>query len=204
MDVILLFFKTLLLLTAIFFLGGCGVSGIDHSQNRLSLQVEQNQVLLDADLLQKKEDNFSILFLSQKILRLKEGNIVVLEEARTDDLYEFSPPIMTIISVIFETRSIINVYARNNLYAYQLALPNKQILNVIAQKDETQSLKFIYGMSNRQFNTMLKQLDPNAPIAPYKDVIRLNSTNNAVLSKWDTRKIQFYPLVRPLSLHFGL
>ena len=199
-----LFHKTLFLLTAIFFLSGCGVSGIDHSQNKLTLQVEQNQVLLDADLLQKKADNFAILFLSQKILRLKEGNIVVLEEARTDDLYEFSPPIRTIISVLFETRSIIRVYARNNLYAYQLALPNKQILNVIAQKDETQSLKFIYGMSNRQFNTMLKQLDPNAPIAPYKDVIRLNSTNNAVLSKWDTRKIQFYPLVRPLSLHFGL
>ena len=180
------------------------MSGIDHSQNKLTLQVEQNQVLLDAELLQKKGDNFSILFLSQKILRLKEGNIVVFEEARTDDLYEFSPPIMTIISVLFETRSIIRVYARNNLYAYQLALPNKKILNVIAQKDETQHLKFVYGMSNRQFNTMLKQLDPNAPIAPYKDVVRLNSTNHAVLSKWDTKKIQFYPLVRPLSLHFGL
>jgi len=192
-----------LLLTAVFFLSGCGVSGIDHSQNRLSLQVEQNQVLLDADLLQKKRANFSTLFLSQKILRLKEGNIVVFEEARTDDLYEFSPPAMTSISVLFETSSIIRVYARNDLYAYQLALPNHQILNVIAQQDESQRLKFVYGMSNRQFNTMLKQLDPNAPIVPYKDVIRISSVKHAIISRWDIRKIQFYPLVIPLSLQFG-
>ena len=179
------------------------MSGIEHTQNKLSFQVEQNQVLLDADLLQKKRENFSILFLSQKILRLKEGNIVVYEEARTDDLYEFSPPTATLIKVLFEANSIIAVYGRSHLYAYQLTLANKQVLNVIAQQDESQRLRFVYGMNNRQFNTMLKQLDPNTPIAPYKGVMLLNSVNHVILSKWSTKKIQFYPLVRPLSLHFG-
>lgn len=198
-----MFKRTLLALGTVFFLSACGVSNIGYDQNRLSLQVEQNQVLLDATLLHKSRDNFSSLYITKKVLRLKDGNVIVYEDARTDMSYEFEPRTTTIMKVVFEARSIVMIYARNQLYVYQLTLHNGKVLNVIAQQDETQRLRFVYGMSSRQLNTMLKQLDSNAPVLPYKDVMLLKSVDSAIVSKWNTRKVHFYPLVVPLPLRFG-
>jgi len=123
----------------------------------------------------------------------------VYEDARTDLSYEFEPPITRSIKIIFEAKSIIMVYGKSHLYAYQLILKNGKILNVVAQQGDTQQLKFVYGLSTSQLNQMLKQLDPDAASAYYKQVIRLQDEGHAILSKWDVQKVHFVPLVVPLA-----
>ncbi len=180
-------------------ISGCGMSHLGYDNKQLTVQVEEAYLQMDGTLLNERRDNFSSLFLSQKVLRLNEGNLVVYEDARTDLSYEFEPPITRSIKIIFEAKNIIMVYGKSHLYAYQLILKNGKILNVVAQQGDTQQLKFVYGLSTSQLNRMLKQLDPDAASAYYKQVIRLQDEGHAILSKWDVQKVHFVPLVVPLA-----
>jgi len=184
---------------AVLMVSGCGMSNLSYDNRQLTVQVEKVYLQMDGTLLSERRDNFSSLFLSQKVLRLNEGNLVVYEDARTDLSYEFEPPITRSIKIIFEAKSIIMVYGKSHLYAYQLILKNGKILNVVAQQGDTQQLKFVYGLSTSQLNQMLKQLDPDAASAYYKQVIRLQDEGHAILSKWDVQKVHFVPLVVPLA-----
>lgn len=180
-----------------------GSSNLTYNNKQLTIQVEKEYLQLDGTLLNERRDNFSSLFLSQKVLRLDEGNLVVYENARTDLEYEFEPSIMHSIKIIFEAKSVIMVYGKGHLYAYQLILKDGRLLNVVAQQGDTQQLKFVYGLSTAQLNKMLKQLDPNTGGAYYKQVIQLHDERDAILSKWDVQKIHFVPLVVPLAKMMG-
>jgi hypothetical protein len=196
--------SALLAITVTLMISGCGgSSNLTYNNKQLTIQAEEEYLQLNGTLVNERRDNFSSLFLSQKILRLDEGNLAVYEDARTDLHYEFEPPIMHSIKIIFEAKSVIMVYGKDHLYAYQLILRDGRLLNIIAQQSDTQQLKFIYGLSTAQLNKMLRQLDPNAGGAYYKQVIRLQDERNAILSKWDVQKVHFVPLVVPLARMMG-
>jgi len=194
-----MFKKLSLVAASIFIINGCGSSDIQYQTNTLTFKVENNRLLLDATLLQKKREYFRTLVIEQKVLKLKEGNLLVYEDANTDISYEFSPATTHVIRSVFDARAVLKVYAKSNMYAFQLTLANGQRLNVLAQQDESQRLRFVYGMSTKQFNTMLKQLDNTARLAPYTNVLTLNDTQDAILSHWTTMKVDFLPLVKPVS-----
>jgi len=196
--------STILAITVTFIISGCGASSNLHYNNKqLTIQVAEEYLQLDGTLINEHRDNFSSLYLSQKVLRLNEGNVVVYEDARTDLDYEFEPPIMHSMKIIFEAKSVIMAYGKDHLYVYQLILKDGRLLNVIAQQGDTQQLKFIYGLSTAQLNKIIKQLDPNAGGAYYKQVIQLQDERNAILSKWDMQKVHFVPLVVPLAKMMG-
>ena len=194
-----MFKKISFVVTALLVLNACTSSDIQYQPDKLTLQVEENQVLLDATLLQKNRQYFKTLVIDQKILTLKEANLVVYEDANTDISYEFSPATTHIIRSVFDARAVLKVYAKSNMYAFQVTLGNGQILNVLAQQDESQRLRFVYGMSTKQFNTMLKQLDNTARLAPYNHVMTLHDAKHAILTRWTTMKVDFLPLVKPVS-----
>ena len=184
-------------------ISGCGMSHLSYNNKQLTVQIEKEYLQMDGTLLSENRNNFSSLFLSQKLLRLNEGNLVVYEDARTDLSYEFEPPITRSIKIIFEAKNVIMVYAKSHLYAYQLILKDGRLLNVVAQQGDTQHLQFVYGLSTAQLNKMLKQLDPDARGAHYKEVIRLQDKHHAILSEWDVQKVHFAPLVVPLARMMG-
>ncbi len=195
--------KLLFATTAILMLSSCGMSNLSYDNKQLTIQVEKEYLQMNGTLLNERRDNFSSLFLSQKILRLDEGNLVVYEDARTDLNYQFDPTTTRSIEVIFEAREVIRVYGKSLLFAYQLILKDGRILNVIAQQDDDQYLRILYGMSTAQLNKMLKQVDPDAREAYYKQVIIIQDEQHAIFSKWDVKKIHFYPLVVPLRRLMG-
>jgi len=188
----------LLLLTAC---GGLSYIGYDHSQ--LLLQLDKNRLLLPGKFIGEKRDNFSSLYLSRKLIRLNDGTLVVYEDAQTDLSYEFEPTITRSVKIVFEAVSIATVYARNNLFAYQLLLKNGKLLNVIAQQSDTQELRLVYGMGTLHLNKMLKELDPDALAAPYRQAIQLKDPSTALLSRWDVQKVHFVPLVVPIGRFMG-
>ena len=124
------------------------------------------------------------------------------EDARTDLQYQFDPPTTRSISVIFDAKSMVRVYANGFLYAYQIILADNRILNLIASQSYDQEMQMVYGMSTRKLNSMLKKLDENAQPAHYQNVINLSQEPNPLMSRWTTTKINFYPLVIPLR-RFG-
>jgi hypothetical protein len=188
----------------LFLLNGCGgISYIGYDQSQLLLQLDQNQLRLHGRVIGEKRDNFSTLFLSRKLIRMDDGTLIVYENAHTDLSYEFEPMITRIVKIIFEAKSVATIYTRNNLFAYQVLLKNNKILNVLAQQSDTQGLRLIYGMPTSKFNKMLRQLDPGAPGAYYQQGIQLLDTNQALLTKWDVRKVHLVPLVVPIGRFMG-
>jgi len=197
--------KTFLLSCSVLFtLNGCGgISYIGYNQKQLLLQIDNNQLVLHGARLAQRRDNFSSLFLSQNIIQLDNGETVVFEDARTDLNYEFDPMITQIVKIVFEAIGISTVYARNNLFAYQVHLKDGRLLNVLAQQSDTQDLKLVYGMNTAHLNSMLRKLDPNALGAYEKRVIKLPRSQHAILTKWDVQKVHFVPLVVPIGRFMG-
>jgi hypothetical protein len=188
---------TLLLLTA------CGpTSNLNYRNGQLSIQLSDQNLQLHGTQLKQNRENFSILFLTQSLLRLDDGSMVMYEDARTDLQYQFDPVTTTSISVIFDAKSMVRVYSNNFLYAYQIILADNRILNLIASQSYDQELQMVYGMSTKKLDSMLRKLDQNAQPAYYKNVIDLSRETNPLMSRWTTSKINFYPLVIPLR-RFG-
>ncbi len=190
--------KWLFISLILFALSGCATSNLSYNNRYVTLQTDKKFVQLDGRLIRVHSEGFGSLYLTQKVLRLAEGNIVVYEDAQTDSLYEFEPGITRSIKVIFDSRRTAIIYAKNHLFAYQLLLQNGRVLNVIAQQDYSQRLRILYGMSSAQLDKILKALDPNARHAYYRNVITLHKADSAILSKWNVQKVHFYPLVSPL------
>ncbi len=188
---------TLLLLTA------CGpTSNLTYKNEQLSIQRSDQNLQLHGKQLKQNRENFTTLFLTQSLLRLDDGSMVMYEDARTDLQYQFDPTTTTIISVVFDAKSVSRVYTNSFLYAYQLLLQDNRVLNVMVTQAYDQEMQMVYGMSTKKLDSMLKKLDQNAQPAYYRNVIDLSRESNPLISRWTTSKINFYPLVIPLR-RFG-
>jgi len=193
-------YKQLFLCTVIVFLNACSTSQVNFKNDQLMIQSGDTSTFYAGKLIAKHNENFSTLFIDQKILQLPQGNNIVYEYAHTDLQYEFGPSLQRVIRIVFDASKIIPVYIGSQLSAYQIALPQGQWLNILAQQSNTQDLYFIYGMNTVQFNKMIKKLNPDAPLAPYTKVMKLDSGQKAIQSRWTMRKVHFVPLVVPYQM----
>ncbi len=188
--------RFLLFVTALFVMTACIPQGsIVHNNKSIVLKTAERSVAIDAKTDTKRHKSFSSLYLTQTILKTDSGNLIVYEEADIDSQYEFKHTLERTIDVIFEPRSTQLVLAAGNLYAYRLSLPTG-VLNLIAQKDGIFTMKFLYGMNDTQFKKIVKSFDPNVDLPTVKHLVVLHHTDEAIHSKWDIFKVQFYPLVR--------
>ncbi len=188
----------LLILIGLHIFSGCSTSGLTYTNEALNLTVDNTQLQVHGTEVKSGSDNFSILFLDQKLIRLDDGALVMYEKAETDMQYEFANTTTTTIKVVFDAQRIIKVYDNALVYAYQLILPDNRILNVLVNQSFDQELSMVYGMSTQKLDKMLNKLNPNTPPAYYKNAITLNNEYNPLLSNWTTWKVNFVPLVQPL------
>lgn len=182
----------------VFVLGGCATSNLNYSNEKLQIQINDAHLQLHGTQLKQQRENFSTLFLTQDLLRLDDGSIVMYENAKTDLQYQFDMTTTRSIGIIFDAKSVHKVYENSLLFAYQIVLKDNRVLNIIVSQAYDQELKMVYGMSTSKLNSMLRKLDPNAPLAYYERSITLNNERNPLMSRWTTYKIHIIPLVVPL------
>lgn len=191
-NIIIITFLSALLLNS------CAPSSLSYSNEQLQIQVNDAYLQLNGTKLKQQRENFSTLFLTQNLLRLDDGSIVMYENAQTDLQYQFDPTTTRSIRIIFDAKSINKVYENALLFAYQVVLQDNRVLNIIVSQAYDQELKMVYGMSTPKLNSMLRKLDPKAPSAYYENSINLNNERNPLMSRWTTYKIHIIPLVVPL------
>ena len=98
------------LLSAILLLSACSSSQLTYRDDRILIQSGNTSIVNDAQFVSKRSQNFSTLFIDQKILKMPEGNLIVYEDARTDLQYEFGPSLSRIIRIVFDARALVPVY----------------------------------------------------------------------------------------------
>ncbi len=190
--------KLLVSLALIFLISGCATSNISYKNEQLTLQINDSHLQIHGTQLKQHRENFSILFLTQNLLRLDDGSIVVYEEGRTDMQYQFDLPTTRSIGVIFDAKQVVKVYYKALVYAFQVVLKDNRVLNVLATQGYDQELKMVYGMSTEKLNSILKNLDSDTQAVYYKNVINLSHEPTPFMSRWTTWKVHFVPLVIPL------
>ena len=192
--------KFLFSITVLFILSACSTTDLAYKNNKLALQVDGKHLQVNAASLGRHLDNFSSLYLAYEILQLDAGNIVVYEKARTDNRYQFNFTAMQTIQIVFDAIEVRKVYFSSSFYILQLTLQDGRTLNTIVEQLEDQSMNLAYGMSNKQVNNLLRQLDAKA-IRPLKqNVISIQNPQAAIFSRWTMRKIDFIPLIIPVRL----
>ena len=191
--------KQLSLLSLLLLLNACtNPATLQYDNTNINLKIEEKRIQVPSKQIKLTKENFSILFLEQKLLRLDDGSLVMFEEAETDMQYMFDPPTTRTISVIFDAINVVRVYEKDFIYAYQLVLKDHRVLNIIVSQGYDQELQMVYGMSSKQFVKTLNRLNANINTVPYQNAIELKNEPNPLLSKWTTWKVNFYPLVIPL------
>ena len=176
---------------------GCSTTDLSYKNNQLLLQIDGKHLQVDSRLINHRMNNFGTLFIDQQLLQLNEGNMVVYEKARTDDMYEFYFPTIDTIKIVFDARYVRVVYFSSSFYIMQVILADGRPLNVIVEQLEDQSLNMVYGMTNKQINHLLDQLDSQERMPVDQHVITLDRQQSAILSRWTTYKVNIMQLVGP-------
>ena len=194
--------KFLFSIIVLIVLSACSTTDLSYKNNKLALQVDGKHLQVNGTSLGHHQNNFSSLYLRHEILKLDAGNIVVYEKARTDNRYQFNFTTMRTIQIVFDAIEIRKIYFSSSFYILQLTLQNGRTLNAVVEQLEDQSLNLAYGMSNKQVNDLLKQLDAKALRPLKQNVIAIQNPQTAILSRWTSKKIDFIPLIIPLR-EFG-
>ena len=192
--------KQTLLGTAIlivWLLTGCSSAHIHYNGQEITMQVDKTLVQIAGRLVGEKRQNFSSLYLSQKIIQTREGNLVVYENAQTDLSYEFQFTPRQITTIVFDAVKSREVYATSTMQIFQLLLQNGEILNLLVEQSETQQIKWMYGMSAKQLDRILTTLQATRNYTPYRKVVVLHTPQHAIKSRWSDWKVHFVPLVIP-------
>jgi hypothetical protein len=190
--------KLLLAVGTLFILSACSNSTLSYDKSKLNLRVDNVLLQVHGTQLKSNRENFSILFLDQKLIRLDDGSMVIYEYGRTDIAYEFAKTTRRTIDTVFDAQQIVEVYNKALVYAYQIVLPDGRILNAVVSQSYDQEISMVYGMSSEKLDKMLKRLNPLARPVPYRHAVTLEHEPNPLLSRWNTWKINFVPLVQPL------
>lgn len=190
--------QTIFVLTLLVFIGCTPYSTLSYKQSNLNLRVENKTLRVHGAEIKSNNENFSILFLEQKLLRLDDGSILMYEYAETDLSYEFAQTTTRTIEIVFDAQKIIKVYGHALVYAYQIVLRDGRILNALVSQSFDQEFAVVYGMSSEKLDMMLQKLNPLLKDVPYRNVIKLEQEANPLLSRWTTWKVNFVPLVHPL------
>ena len=185
-------------------LTGCSTTDLSYKNNKLLLQVNDKYLQVDSRFINNRMNNFGTLFIDQQLLQLSEGNMVVYEKARTDDMNEFYYPTIDTIKIVFDARYVRVVYFSSSFYIMQVILADGRPLNVIVEQLEDQSLNMVYGMTNKQINNLLSQLDAQERMPVDQHVITLHRQQSAILSRWTTYKVNIMQLVGPKRDLMGL
>ena len=196
------FLKSSTLLFALLLTACSSPSILEYDNTQLNLQIEEKRLHIPGKMVKLNKENFSILFLEQKLLQLDNGTLVMYEEANTDMQYVFHPTTTTTIKTVFDAVKVARVYTKDFIFAYQLVLKDNRVLNIIASQNFDQELQMVYGMSNVQLVKALNRLGANIQGLPYQNAIELKNEQNPILSKWTTWKINSHPLVVPLRRSF--
>jgi len=185
------------------FLSGCGVTTLSLSNNNILLQVDGKNLKTKGKSLSKEFNNFGKLFLTQEIVKLSDGSIVVYEKAIIDSNYELNFSTKRTIGILFEAKSVIPIYIKKGLHIYQIVLKDNRVLNLIAEQFADQQISFVYGMSTNQTRKILKELDAKNSRPLIDRVTKLENSKRSILSRWSMQKINFAPLITPQRLGFG-
>ena len=195
--------KFLFLVLVLGVLSACSTTDLGYKNNKLVLQVDGKHLQVNSKLINQRMNNFGTLYINQQLLQLDDGNTVVYEKARTDDTYEFYFPTIDTIRIVFDARYIKVVYFSSSFYILQLILNDGRALNVIVEQLEDQSLNMVYGMTNKQINHLLRQLDVKESMSVNQNIITLYHQKNVILSRWTTYKVNVMQLVGPKRDMFG-
>ncbi|HEY9128881.1 MAG TPA: hypothetical protein VIN02_03500 [Sulfurovum sp.] len=194
--------KPFLTVFVLFILSGCATSDLSYKNDNIHLRINDASLQVHGVTLQEKHDNFSTLFLTQRLLRLDDGSMAVFEDARTDMQFQFDQTTPRSIKIIFDAKSVLRVHYNTFIYAFQVILKDNRVLNVLVAQGYNQELQMLYGMSTEKMNDMLKELGQDAKPAFYKNVIDLSSEPSPYVSRWTVQKVHLAPLVVPVP-RFG-
>ncbi len=183
-------------------LSGCATSDLSYKNDNIHLRIKDESLQVHGVALQEKHDNFSTLFLTQRLLRLDDGNLVVFEDARTDMQFQFDQTIPRSIKIIFDAKSVLRVHYNTFIYAFQVVLKDNRVLNVLVAQGYDRELQMLYGMNTKKMDDMLKELGQDSKPAFYKNVIDLRSEPTPYITRWTVQKVHFAPLVVPVP-RFG-
>jgi len=191
--------KTLFLsFTVTLLISSCATSNMVYKHEQLMLQMNDSQFQLHGTALEQKTKNFNALSLTQNLLRLDDGSMVIYEEVRTDMQYHFYHTTRRSIEILFNAKRVIKYYYKKHLYAFQVVLKDNRVINILARQSHDKKLKMVYGLSTEKLNSILKKLDTNAPTFTYNNVIELSHEPTPFMTQWTIWNIHFVPLVMPM------
>lgn len=186
------------IVTTLIFTGCTTPSTLTYDKSKLTLKVENRHLQVHGSVVKSNTENFGILYLDQKLLRLDDGSLVMYEYGETDMSYEFANTTQYTIDNVFDVVQSIEVFEQSLFFAYQLVLSDRRILNVVVSQGYDQEITMVYGMSSEKLDKMIHKLDPLAKPVPYRNAINVAYEPNPLLSRWTTYKVNFIPLVQLL------
>ncbi len=175
-------------------------SSLALTENKITLSLNKNKTVLNADILDKISMEFKTLQITQTILKLEDKTLLVFEESNTDNMYQYNFSTPTSIYMALGAREINLLLQSNNLYFAQVKLQNRKYLNVIARQSDDQSLTLLYGMSDTLLLNIIHALwegNTSMENEMWQNAMTISTQEDAILTEWSTPLHAIEGLVTP-------
>ncbi len=165
------------------------VSSLGLSEDKITISVNRKSTLITVQLIEEKSLDFQTVHVQQKILEREDGSLLVLEESKTDEMYQYNFSTAKSVQMILDAKKINMLLQANNLYFAQAVMKNRETLNVIFRQSNDQSLTLLYGLGDTEFTEIIEALKSSeAPLESdvTHDVVMMDNPEYAVKTEWST------------------
>lgn len=176
------------------------VSSLGLSQDKITISLNKKSTFIKVQLIEEKNLIFQTLYVKQKILERENGSLLVLEESRTDEGYQYNFPTSKSVQMILDAKEIKILLQANSLYFAQAVMRNREILNVIFRQSDDQSLILLYGLGNTELLGIIEALKSSvSPLVSdvMHDVLMMDNQEYAIKTRWSTRLHAIDGLITP-------
>lgn len=170
-------------------------SSLNFKDATVVFEVKGKKVNLKPTAIKPTSEHFSNVNIEQKELSF-EKNKTYFEVASIEGLYEFNHNIEQIISVLFETKKIENIFSINELHAMQVTTKNGEVINLFVTDNDTKEFHLFYGLANELFrSTILTLIGTDKFGFELTDTVEINE----VMTKWTVLNNDFTRIISSID-----
>ncbi|OQX57570.1 MAG: hypothetical protein B5M52_07115 [Helicobacteraceae bacterium 4484_230] len=205
--------KTLIILIGIAAVGALFIwyvstrdtSSLMSDKDGVHVALNKKSILIKAGPVKEESLKFPTLNVQQSILRQKDGNLLVFEEAETDDMYQYNFSASKTVQMVFDADGASVLFQANNLYFFTVSMKDRKSINVIFRQSDDQKLTMIYGFNDAEFMNIIKTLGgPEARShggeSAYSGFVA-DDQNSVVKTKWGITLNDVDSLIVPSDIH---
>jgi len=183
----------------ILLLNSCSSPSLFIHNKTIGVIADQKKITVTAKILQKEQITLDRIHIKRVVYKLNNvTQHLVYEDVKITSPYQFQYAVPKTIGILFETQEYHMIDHIGNLSFFSIKREGK-ILLLIAQNLNKKKIHLVYGLTEKQLQTVMKHVGSQKILKPIK-ALMLPASTKAFLIHWNAKMIIIDGLLKHMSM----